>query len=198
MQACDPLPFLHTNTASHGWRASALGSRRHLLDIGQANPGLSGVINVQDWPDRSAVSRPLDKLSPNVNELSLLCIGNQGARPVDSQHFRKRAAEARALAKLGQDAKLASLLLEVAQDLDAEADVIDAGISRERRDSTRFPAARLTVSSRPFARDEAATNVELLDLSVSGARVGGAATLTVRTKLLLGSCGLGAYVSPPL
>jgi hypothetical protein len=104
---------------------------------------------------------------------------------VDSQHFRRRAAEARALAKLGQDAKLASLLLEVAQDLDAEADVIDAGIYRERRDSTRFPAARLSVSLRPLAADAPETNVELLDLSVSGARVRGDATPTVGTKLYL-------------
>ena len=46
---------------------------------------------------------------------------------MDAAHFRRKAAEARDMVALGEDAQLAILLLEVARDLDAEADAIDAG-----------------------------------------------------------------------
>jgi hypothetical protein len=45
---------------------------------------------------------------------------------VDANHFRKRAARAREMAKTGDDPRLAEMLLEVARDLDAEAEAIDA------------------------------------------------------------------------
>ena len=45
---------------------------------------------------------------------------------MDAKHFRKRAARAREMAKSGDDPRLAEMLLEVARDLDAEADAIDA------------------------------------------------------------------------
>ncbi len=45
---------------------------------------------------------------------------------MDANHFRQRAARAREMAKSGDDPRLAEMLLEVARDLDAEADAIDA------------------------------------------------------------------------
>ena len=45
---------------------------------------------------------------------------------MDAQHFRRRAAQARELAKSGDDVRLANMLLDVASDMDAEADAIEA------------------------------------------------------------------------
>lgn len=45
---------------------------------------------------------------------------------MSAEHFRRRAAEARALSRTGEDAHLSALLLELADDLDAEAAAIDA------------------------------------------------------------------------
>lgn len=45
---------------------------------------------------------------------------------MDANHFRNRAAKARAMARAGDDARLAEMLLEVALDLEAEADAIEA------------------------------------------------------------------------
>ncbi len=47
---------------------------------------------------------------------------------MDAAHFRNRAAKAREMARAGEDARLAQMLLQVAADMDAEADAIDAGI----------------------------------------------------------------------
>lgn len=45
---------------------------------------------------------------------------------MDANHFRDRAAKAREMARSGDDVRLAEMLLEVALDLDAEAEVIEA------------------------------------------------------------------------
>jgi hypothetical protein len=45
---------------------------------------------------------------------------------LDANHFRNRAAKAREMARAGDDVRLAEMLLEVALDLEAEADAIDA------------------------------------------------------------------------
>ncbi len=45
---------------------------------------------------------------------------------MDALHFRRKAAEARELAKSGDDVRLAEMLLELARELDAEADAIEA------------------------------------------------------------------------
>nr|WP_294523678.1 hypothetical protein [uncultured Rhodopila sp.] len=50
---------------------------------------------------------------------------------MDANHFRNRAAKAREMARAGDDARLAEMLLEVALDLEAEADAIEA----EQRDA---------------------------------------------------------------
>ncbi len=43
-----------------------------------------------------------------------------------ARHFRLKAAEAREMSKSGEDPILARMLLDVAHDLEAEADLIDA------------------------------------------------------------------------
>ena len=58
------------------------------------------------------------------------------------------------MAELGQDTKLAMLLLEVARDLDAEADLIDAGVPRDRRSAPRL-AVRGTAATLRLTTPEA-------------------------------------------
>jgi hypothetical protein len=45
---------------------------------------------------------------------------------LDATHFRQRAAHAREMAQSGDDIRLSRMLLEVALDLDAEAEAIEA------------------------------------------------------------------------
>lgn len=45
---------------------------------------------------------------------------------MDAEYFRDRASVARELARNGEDARLIQMLLEVAADMDAEADAIEA------------------------------------------------------------------------
>jgi hypothetical protein len=47
---------------------------------------------------------------------------------LDAAHFRRRAAKAREMAQTGDDLRLSRMLLDVALDLDAEAEAIDAEI----------------------------------------------------------------------
>ena len=46
---------------------------------------------------------------------------------LNANHFRQRAARARELAQSGDDIRLSRMLLEVAFDMDAEADAIENG-----------------------------------------------------------------------
>lgn len=48
---------------------------------------------------------------------------------MNAAHFRKRAATARELAKSGDDLRLSRMLLEVAEDLEAEAEAMEAECS---------------------------------------------------------------------
>lgn len=64
---------------------------------------------------------------------------------MDATHFRQRAARARELAQSGDDMRLSRMLLEVASDLEAEADSIEA--DREARVDERSPM--LTRASAP-------------------------------------------------
>ena len=51
---------------------------------------------------------------------------------MDATHFRQRAARARELAQSGDDIRLSRMLLDVAADLDAEAEAIEAEIAQEQ------------------------------------------------------------------
>jgi hypothetical protein len=52
---------------------------------------------------------------------------------LDATHFRLRAARARELAQSGDDVRLSRMLLDVAVDLDAEAEAIESGSDQMRR-----------------------------------------------------------------
>jgi hypothetical protein len=45
---------------------------------------------------------------------------------LDAAHFRHRAERARELARTGEDVRLTQMLLQVAAEMDAEADAIEA------------------------------------------------------------------------
>jgi hypothetical protein len=45
---------------------------------------------------------------------------------LDATHFRRRAANAREMAQSGDDLRVSQMLLEVALDLDAEAEAMEA------------------------------------------------------------------------
>jgi hypothetical protein len=86
---------------------------------------------------------------------------------LDATHFRNRAARARELAKAGEDPRLAQMLLEVAVDLDAEAEAIDA----EQRDAARLrpePALGAVLSAVDGA--VGILPVQIIDISLSGAK----------------------------
>jgi hypothetical protein len=95
---------------------------------------------------------------------------------LDAAHFRKRAARAREMAQSGDDVRLSRMLLEVALDLDAEADAMETGGAKERR---RFPRLRrpgifeallylLGPSTDP--KPAAPRPVQIIDLSAGGVK----------------------------
>jgi hypothetical protein len=49
---------------------------------------------------------------------------------VDAAYFRSRAERAREMARSGEDVRLTQMLLEVAAEMDAEADAIEASAQR--------------------------------------------------------------------
>jgi hypothetical protein len=50
---------------------------------------------------------------------------------LDATHFRQRAASAREMAQSGDDLQLSRMLLDVASDLDAEAEAIETEMVAE-------------------------------------------------------------------
>jgi hypothetical protein len=90
---------------------------------------------------------------------------------LDATHFRQRAASAREMAQSGDDIRLSRMLLEVALDLDAEAEAIEAAGISERRG---FPRARppeiygaLLHTTGPNADTRP---IQIVNLSVGGAK----------------------------
>jgi hypothetical protein len=55
---------------------------------------------------------------------------------MDALHFRRRAEQARELARDGEDMRLTQLLLALADDMDAEAEAMDADEERSHATST--------------------------------------------------------------
>ena len=53
---------------------------------------------------------------------------------MNAAHFRNRAARARAMAQNGEDIRLSRMLLDVANELDAEADLIEAEARQHQAD----------------------------------------------------------------
>jgi hypothetical protein len=96
------------------------------------------------------------------------------------------------MAELGQDAKLALLLLEVARDLDAEADLIEAGLPRDRRSAPRIPVEGMAATLRLTPPQANRWEMTLTDLSLGGARLSGPARLPVGARVILDlpACGV--------
>lgn len=55
---------------------------------------------------------------------------------MDALHFRRRAEQARELARDGEDMRLTQLLLALADDMDAEAEAMDADEGRSHAANT--------------------------------------------------------------
>jgi hypothetical protein len=105
---------------------------------------------------------------------------------LDATHFRQRAAHAREMAQSGDDMRLSRMLLEVALDLDAEADAMEAGRGSERRN---FPRARPSDIQEGLLHlphsDAEARPVEIINLSVGGAKFRGARMQAPGSKVVL-------------
>jgi hypothetical protein len=59
---------------------------------------------------------------------------------VNGNHFRTRAATARAMAETGSDPRLSLLLLELARDLEAEADAMETNVTSPETRTIAVPA----------------------------------------------------------
>ncbi len=60
---------------------------------------------------------------------------------MDAMHFRHRAERARELARSGEDPRLTHMLLEVALEMEAEAEAIEAKAAESVRTSVRVAAS---------------------------------------------------------
>lgn len=90
---------------------------------------------------------------------------------MDATHFRQRAARAREMAQSGDDFRLSRMLLEVALDLDAEAEAIEAGGDADRRSAVAVRRSE-TCEARlyPTGSYTDGRPVQIIDLSLAGAR----------------------------
>jgi hypothetical protein len=103
---------------------------------------------------------------------------------LDAAHFRQRAARAREMAQSGDDIQLSRMLLEVARELDAEAEAMESLGQEERR---RFPRlgppggflALLHVSGAE------AVPVRIIDVSAGGARLRGNGLPALGSRVVL-------------
>jgi hypothetical protein len=90
---------------------------------------------------------------------------------LDAAHFRQRAAHAREMAQSGDDVRLSRMLLEVALDLDAEAEAMEINGLTERRRAPRihggevYEALLHMIDSRTDP-----TPVQIHNLSIGGAK----------------------------
>jgi hypothetical protein len=90
---------------------------------------------------------------------------------LDAAHFRQRAAHAREMAQSGDDVRLSRMLLEVALDLDAEAEAMESNDVAERRG---FPRVIRPEILEAFIHvtdpDTDPRPVQIIDLSAGGAK----------------------------
>lgn len=116
-----------------------------------------------------------------------------------ASYFRIRAAEARALARLGQDPHLQRLLLEVSRDLEAEASLIDAGLAADRRGRSRMLLSEPDCMLYFLSASDEPVCARLIDLSSGGACLVGHTLALPGTKVVLrlasgGPCATGQIV----
>ena len=88
---------------------------------------------------------------------------------LDASHFRHRASRAREMSQLEDDSRLSRILLKVAENLDAEADAMEAE-GRERRASARIRQIEMfgTLSSASGPQEAL---VQITNLSAGGAKI---------------------------
>lgn len=91
---------------------------------------------------------------------------------MDATHFRLRAARAREMAQFGDDIRLSRMLLEVALDLDAEAEAIEAEGTTQRHRFTRpRPAEVHGALLHLTVPDRDTRPVQIINLSTGGAKI---------------------------
>jgi hypothetical protein len=91
---------------------------------------------------------------------------------LDAAHFRQRAAHAREMAQSGEDFRLAVMLLDVAIDLDAEAEAIEAEAAQQRHRPNWAGLQAATLHSAPANGD--GIPVQFVDTTSGGATLGSA------------------------
>jgi hypothetical protein len=114
---------------------------------------------------------------------------------LDASHFRKRAAHAREMAQSGEDIRLSRMLLEVALDLDAEAEAIEAQAASERRGYARLRLSEIRdalLHANETCHDP--MPVQVLNLSKGGARLRGEQPQIVGNKVTLELPGQGLHL----
>ena len=90
---------------------------------------------------------------------------------MDAAHFRQRAAHAREMAQSGDDVRLSRMLLEVALDLDAEAEAMEINSLTERRRAPRTHGREVSEALLHMIDSRVdPTPVQILNLSISGAK----------------------------
>jgi hypothetical protein len=105
---------------------------------------------------------------------------------LDATHFRQRAARAREMAQSGDDLRLSRMLLEVALDLDAEAESMESGGPAERRSYQRVQESEISGALLHLVGSDAdASEVWIIDLSVGGARFRVGRTLMPSSRVIL-------------
>jgi len=90
---------------------------------------------------------------------------------LDATHFRQRAAHAREMAQSGDDLRLSRMLLEVALDMDAEAEAMEASSAAERRAFPRVSPPDIHEALLHTVGQGSDTRpARIINLSVGGAR----------------------------
>lgn len=105
---------------------------------------------------------------------------------MNTEHFRQRAARAREMAQFGDDLRISQMLLEVARDMDAEAEAIEAGPPNEQRRSPRFSPSEAYRAVLHTGEDDAMGRpIQIVNLSVGGAKLRCACAHTPGTRVVL-------------
>ena len=103
---------------------------------------------------------------------------------MNADHFRKRAADARDMAGSGEDPRIAAMLLDLAKEMDAEAALIEAGLSHDggAAPSCRTENIRAMLHAPPT---RAPTWLALAELSIAGACLRGSTSAQVDDEVIL-------------
>jgi PilZ domain len=105
---------------------------------------------------------------------------------LDATHFRQSAARAREMAQSGDDMQLSRMLLEVAIDLDAEAEAMESSSATDRRGFQRVAGSGIYGALLHLVGSGTDPKpVQLIDLSMSGARFRIDRTQTPGAKVIL-------------